>query len=134
LCGKAITTCDFIWENGPLIYCDRYIIYIPPPVVWVGEHCQSGEGASLRLPLRIHHCPQWWPFEVGWPAPQDNLAMSAAAVKANDVQALENGSAIDIERCCQDPIEVQTVPIPGEFAPDECNHVSTVCLLIPILK
>ncbi len=29
-CGKAITTSDSIWENGPLFYCDRYIIYIPP--------------------------------------------------------------------------------------------------------
>jgi hypothetical protein len=28
-CGKAITTSDSTWENGPLFYYDRYIIYIP---------------------------------------------------------------------------------------------------------
>jgi hypothetical protein len=58
-------------------------------------------------------------------------AMSAAADKANDVQASENGGAINIERCCQDPVKVQTIPIPGEFAPDGRNRVSTVRLLIP---
>jgi hypothetical protein len=57
--------------------------------------------------------------------------MSAAADKANDVQASENGGAIDIEWCRQDPVKVQTVPIPGEFAPDGRNPVSTVRLLIP---
>jgi hypothetical protein len=31
LCGKAITTGDSIWENGPLFYYDRYIIYILAP-------------------------------------------------------------------------------------------------------
>jgi hypothetical protein len=61
-------------------------------------------------------------------------AMSAAAAEGNDVQALENGVAINIERCCQDPVKVLTVPILGEFAPDGCNCVSAVKSLIPNSK
>jgi hypothetical protein len=61
-------------------------------------------------------------------------AMSAAAAKANDVQALENNGAINIKQCHQDPLEVQTVPVPGEFTPDGCNCVSTIRLLIPKSK
>ncbi len=57
-----------------LYYTTTDTLFIfPPPVVRVGEHRQSGEGASLRLPLGIHHHLQWWPFEVGRPAPQDDL-------------------------------------------------------------
>ncbi len=61
-------------------------------------------------------------------------AMSMAADEANDVQASENGGVIDIKRCRQDPVKVQTVPIPGEFAPDGRNRVSTIRLLIPNSK
>ncbi len=61
-------------------------------------------------------------------------AMSMVAAEVNDVQVSGNNGTINIKQCHQDLATVQTIPVPGEFAPDGRNHVSTVHLSIPNSK
>jgi hypothetical protein len=55
LCSKAIATSDSIWENCPLFYYIRYILYIPSQFshVWIhnqrrnpSKHTQQGNDSG----------------------------------------------------------------------------------------
>ncbi len=62
LCCKAITTSDSTWENSPLFYYDRYIIFIPSQFCHVWIHKQRKKPFkthSTRQRQRLHRC-QWW--------------------------------------------------------------------------
>ncbi len=60
LCDKAMTTSDSIWENGPLFYYDRYIIYIPP------QFCHVRSRDQRKKPFKTHSTRQWQRLHWCW--------------------------------------------------------------------